>query len=241
MSDRFACSTLSLTLSGVRGVELPNMPNVLPSTTVGKKIVMAVTGLVWLLFLVFHLWANLVVFRGPRPFNELAAFLDGLPYIIWIARLLLLASLVVHVIAAYGLTRTDLAARPLPYTRWRPHRATFASRTMRWTGVVLLVFIVFHVLHLTTGTIQPVPFHESDVYADVTGGFRVGWVAAVYIVCLAALATHVFHASWAVVRSLGWVHLRAHPFDRRIAALVALAFWVGFTAIPVAVLVGLVG
>lgn len=217
------------------------MPNILPSTTVGKKIVMAITGLVWLSFLVFHLWANLVIFRGRQPFNDLAGFLDGRVYLVWAARLVLLAALVLHVLAAYALARIDLAARPVPYARLRPQRATFASRTMRWTGIVVLAFIVFHILHLTTGTIQPVPFRESDAYADVTGGFRVGWVAAVYIVCLAALATHVFHAAWGVVRSLGWVHLRAHPFDRRLATLIALAFWVGFTAIPVAILVGLVG
>jgi succinate dehydrogenase / fumarate reductase, cytochrome b subunit len=217
------------------------MPNILPSTTVGKKITMGVTGLVWLSFLVFHLWANLVIFRGRRPFNELAGFLDGRVYLVWVARLVLLAALILHVLAAYALTRVDLAARPAPYARLRPQRATFASRTMRWTGIVVLAFIVFHILHLTTGTIEPVPFRESDVYADVTGGFRVAWVAAVYIVSLAALGTHVFHAAWALVRSLGWVHLRAYPFDRRVATLIAVAFWLGFTAIPVAVLFGLVG
>ncbi len=214
------------------------MLNILPSTTVGKKLVMAVTGLVWLLFLVFHLWANLLVFRGRGPFNQLAAFLDGRVYLVWIARLVLLGSLVLHVLAAYALTRVDMAARPVPYARVRPQRATFASRTMRWTGVIVLFFLVFHILHLTTGTIQPVPFHEGDVYAAVTGSFRVGWVAALYIVCLAALGTHVLHATWAVVRSLGLVHLRARPFDRRLAMLIAFVFWAGFTAIPVAILAG---
>jgi len=214
------------------------MPSLLPSTTVGKKIVMAATGLVWLLFLSFHLWANLVVFRGPRPFNELAAFFDDRVYLLAITRAVLLVSLVLHVLAAYALARVDVAARPAPYARVRPQRATFASRTMRWTGVVVLGFLVFHILHLTTGTIQPVPFREGDVYADVTGGFRVGWVAAVYIVCLAALGTHVFHASWAALRSLGLVHLRAWPFDRRLATAIALVFWLGFTAIPVAILAG---
>lgn len=213
----------------------------LPASTVGKKLVMAVTGLVWLLFLFFHLWANLVVFRGPRAFNELAALLDGSVYLVWTARLVLFASLVVHVLAAYALTRVDLAARPVRYAQWRPQRATFASRSMRWTGVVLLAFIVFHVLHLTTGTIHPVPYREDDVYADVTGGFRVGWVAALYVVCLAALGAHVFHASWAVLKTLGSVRLRARPFDRRIATLIAIMFWVGFTAIPAAVVVGLMG
>jgi succinate dehydrogenase / fumarate reductase cytochrome b subunit len=217
------------------------MPNILPSTTVGKKIVMAVTGLVWLLFLVFHLGANLLVFRGPRPINEFASFLDARVYLVWIARLVLLAALMLHVATAYALMRVDRAARPVPYARLRPQRATFASRTLRWTGIVVLAFVVFHILHLTTGTIQPVPFREGDVYADVTGGFRVGWVAALYIVCLAALGTHVFHAAWAVVRSLGWVHLRSRPFDRRLATVIALGFWVGFTAIPVAIVVGLVG
>jgi succinate dehydrogenase / fumarate reductase cytochrome b subunit len=211
---------------------------VLPATTVGKKIVMAVTGLVWLLFLAFHLWANLVVFRGPRPFNELAAFFDSRLYLLVIARAVLLVSLVMHVLAAYALARVDVAARPLPYARVRPQRATFASRTMRWTGIVVLFFIVFHILHLTTGTIQPVPFREGDVYGAVTGSFRVGWVAALYIVSLAALGTHFFHAAWAAVRSLGLVHLRAHPFDRRLATVIAFVFWIGFTAIPVAVVAG---
>jgi len=217
------------------------MPHILPSTTVGKKIVMAVTGLVWLFFLVFHLWANLVVFRGPRPFNELAAFFDGRVYLLAIARAVLLISLVLHVLAAYALTRVDLAARPVPYALRRPQRATFASRSMRWTGVVVLFFLVFHILHLTTGTIRPVPFREGDVYADVTGGFRVGWVVALYVVCLAALGAHVFHAAWAVARSLGAARLRANPFDRRLAALVALVFWLGFTLIPVAILAGWAG
>jgi succinate dehydrogenase / fumarate reductase cytochrome b subunit len=203
--------------------------------------VMATTGLVWLLFLVFHLSANLLVFRGPGPFNDFAAFLDDRVYLIWIARVVLLVALAMHVLAALALTRVDLAARPVPYARVHPQRATWASRTMRWTGVVVLAFIVFHILHLTTGTIHPVPFRERDVYADVTGGFRVRWVAAVYIVGLAALCMHVFHGAWAALRSLGWVHLRARPFDRRLAMAVAVGFWVGFTAIPVAIVLGLTG
>ncbi len=217
------------------------MPNMMPSTTVGKKLVMAITGLLWLLFLVFHLGANLLVFRGPGPFNELASFLDDRVYLIWLARVVLLVALAMHVLAALALTRVGLAARPVPYARRHLQRATWASRSMRWTGVVVLAFVVFHILHLTTGTIHPVPFREGNVYADVTGGFRVGWVAAVYIVGLAALGAHVFHAVWAVFRTLGWVHLRAHPFDRRFAMVVAVGLWVGFTAIPVAVVLGLMG
>jgi len=209
-------------------------------TTVGMKILMAGTGIVLMVFLVFHLAGNLLVYQGPAALNAYSALLRREPMALWLARAVLLVSVMVHIVAAARLWWRDWHARPVRYRRVVPQSATLASRTMRWSGIAIAAFIVFHILHLTTGTIQPAPFDELDVYHNVVGGFRLGWVATVYLVSMALVGVHVWHGAWASLRSLGLSRPSLQPKHRAIAWVLALVLWAGFTSIPVAVLLGAV-
>jgi succinate dehydrogenase / fumarate reductase cytochrome b subunit len=216
----------------------PGRTQALWRSTVGKKAVMAASGLVMILFLLFHLAANLNVFIGPAALNGLAGVLDSLGPLLWVARLVLLISVLVHIGAAAGLWALAASARPTRYVKQVPQASTVASRSMRWTGILLLAFIVFHVLHLGTGTIHPVPYHPADIYASVTGGLRMGWVAAIYIVGMMALGLHLYHGCWSYPRSLGLASPKPAPMRRPLATIVAVVLWLGFTAIPLAALSG---
>lgn len=208
-------------------------------STVGKKAVMAVTGLIMVGFVLLHMLGNLQVFEGAARINAYSHFLHHtINELLWLLRIVLLVSVVLHIVAAVQLTRRDRAARPAPYARHTLQSATPASRTMRWGGVALALFIVFHLLHLTTGTIQPVPFAEGDVYANMVGGFRVWWVTLIYVLAMVVLGLHVFHGGWSSIRSLGLSRPKAEPRRRPVAALVAVLLWAGFTLVPVAIYAG---
>jgi succinate dehydrogenase / fumarate reductase cytochrome b subunit len=209
-------------------------------STLVKRIVMAVTGLIMVGFIIGHVFGNLLIFRGPDALNHYAAFLKGLGELLWLARAILLVSVVLHVVAAVQLTRLAHAARPVGYHRRHPQVSTFAARTIRWGGALILLFVVLHVLHFTTGTIHPVRFSADDVYANVVGSFRVWWVSAFYIAAMIALALHLYHGAWSSFRTLGVSRTRSDPLHRNVATVVAAFVWFGFTAIPVAVLLGVV-
>jgi succinate dehydrogenase / fumarate reductase, cytochrome b subunit len=204
-------------------------------TTVGLKVLMAATGIVLVAFLVFHLLGNLLVYRGPTALNSYSAFLLREPLLLWVARAVLLLSALVHIGAAALLWARDRRARPVRYRRLARRSATLASRTMRLTGLGLAGFIMFHILHLTTGTIAPVPFDEHDVYRNVVGGFGVGWVATGYLGAMALVGAHVWHGAWASLRSLGMSRPSPQPKRRPVAWILALLLWGGFTSIPLAV------
>jgi succinate dehydrogenase / fumarate reductase cytochrome b subunit len=139
------------------------------------------------------------------------------------------------------LTRQSRAARPVGYTRREKQVATLSSRTMRWGGVLLLIFIVLHILHFTTGAIRPAGvFSTADVYSNVVASFRIWWVALFYVVSMIALGLHLFHGAWSSVRSLGLSPPSPQPLHRRISMVVAIFVWAAFTAVPVAVFAGLV-
>jgi succinate dehydrogenase / fumarate reductase cytochrome b subunit len=208
-------------------------------STIGKKIVMAVTGLIMVGFVVGHVAGNLLVFRGREELNAYAAFLKGTRAVLWSVRALLLVSVILHVVAAVQLTRRDLAARPTGYTRKEPQVSTFASRTIRWGGVALFLFIVYHLLHFTTGTLHP-SFSHVDVYHNMVTAFSTWWVVAIYVLAMVALGLHLYHGGWASVRTLGFSRPGANPLRHRLAAALAIALWLGFTIIPLAVLAGVV-
>lgn len=211
------------------------------ASTVGKKIVMAVSGLIMVGFVILHMAGNLQVFEGPDRLNTYSAFLHGpANEALWILRVILIVSLVAHVISAYQLTVIDRAARPVPYVKRELQVATVASRTMRIGGVVLLVFIVLHVLHFTTLTLQPAPLVEGDVYANVITSFRIWWVTLLYVIAMIALALHLYHGAWSSVRTLGIERGRLDPFRRPVAIALAIIIWAGFTLVPVAVFFHLV-
>lgn len=218
-------------------------------STIGKKVIMAVTGLILVLFVIGHMAGNLQVFIGSAKMNAYAAFLKSTGELLWLVRLVLLAALVLHVLMAWQLTRIKQVARPVDYASRQPQVSTVASRTMRWGGVLLLVFIVFHILHFTTGTVFPrasrpdalyPAFNPVDVYGNVVSAFRVPWVVAFYVVAMLFLMLHLFHGAWSSVRTLGLVKPSQHPLRRRAATIIALIVWLGFTAVPVAVFLGMV-
>src|SRR4051812_23444104 len=209
-------------------------------TTVGKKIVMAVTGVILIAFLVGHVAGNLLVFRGAQPLDAYSAFLKRELFALWAVRAILLASVVLHIVAATQLTILDRAAKRQRYARVEPQAATLASRTMRVGGVVIALFIVFHLLHLTSGAIRPAAFAEGRVYDNLIGGFRVWWVTAIYLVSMIALGLHLFHGGWSFLRTLGLSRPSGTPRHRPVAAAFAIAIWAGFTSIPVAIFFGLV-
>jgi succinate dehydrogenase / fumarate reductase, cytochrome b subunit len=210
-------------------------------STVGKKMVMAVTGLIGVGFVVGHMVGNLQVFLGPTRFNEYAHFLRSLDELLWVVRGVLIAAIVLHVIAAVQLSRGRLTARPVGYKLGSQREvSTFASRTIRWGGVLLLIFIVFHILHFTTLDIFR-DYSRTDVYGNVIRGFSVWWVVVIYVAAMMALGLHLHHGVWSSLRTLGASKPSGDPLRRPVAATLALLVWLGFTVIPVAVFAGLVG
>lgn len=210
------------------------------ASTIGKKVVMAVTGAAMVLFVAGHVSGNLLMFKGPDAMNAYAAFLKSSGAVLWTVRLGLLAALLLHVHAAWSLTRLNRAARPSRYDTTTRQAATFSALSLRVGGVVLLGFVVFHLLHFTTGTLHPA-FDVHDVYGNVVIGFQSPGVAGFYLAAMAALALHLHHGVWSLFQTLGWNHPHVNPVRRRLATLLALAVPAGFAAIVTAVAFGLVG
>ncbi|MEP7067398.1 MAG: succinate dehydrogenase cytochrome b subunit [Gemmatimonadota bacterium] len=206
------------------------------ASTVGKKIVMAVSGLIMVGFVLLHMAGNLQIFEGAARLNTYSAFLHGpANEVLWILRAVLIVAVIAHVVSAYQLTRLDRAARPVPYVKRDYDVATVASRTMRIGGVLLLAFIVLHILHFTTLTLQPAPLVEGQVYANAIASFQIWWVTLLYVVAMIALAYHLYHGAWSSVRTLGIERGRLNPFQRPVAIALAFIVWLGFTIVPVAV------
>jgi succinate dehydrogenase / fumarate reductase, cytochrome b subunit len=148
---------------------------------------------------------------------------------------------ILHVIAAIQLTRQSRAARTIGYAKHEAQAATIASRTMRWGGALLLVFIVLHILHFTTGTIRPTgSFSREDVYANVVMSFRIWWVSLFYVISMVALGLHLYHGAWSSVRSIGVSPRSDQPLHRRVSLVIAVFVWAALTSIPLAVLAGIV-
>jgi succinate dehydrogenase / fumarate reductase, cytochrome b subunit len=208
---------------------------------VGKKAVMGITGLIGIGFVILHSLGNLLVFRGPAAINSYSHFLRSTGELLWALRIVLIVAVILHVIAAIQLTRQSRAARPIGYMKHETQVATIPARTMRWGGALLLVFIVVHILHFTTGTIRPAGvFSTEDVYSNVVTSFRIWWVALFYVITMIALGFHLFHGAWSSVRSIGLSPPSPQPLHRKISFAIAVLVWAAFTAIPVAVLSGIV-
>lgn len=208
-------------------------------STIGKKIIMAVTGVIGVLFLILHMAGNLQAFMGAEKINNYAAILHGpLEEIVLLERVVLLVALVLHVLMAWQLTQRNRAARPVGYARREPQVSTLAARTMRWGGVLLLLFIIFHILHFTTLDIDPT-FVPLDVFGNVTKAFRHPWRVAVYVVAMILLGFHLYHGVWSAQRTLGAAPRSRWPLRRRLALLLAILLAAGFTSVPVAAFLGL--
>jgi succinate dehydrogenase / fumarate reductase, cytochrome b subunit len=209
-------------------------------STIGKKVVMAVTGVIGIGFLISHVASNLLVFQGPEKINEYAVFLRSLGPALLAARVVLVVAVVLHVIVALQLAARKRAARPVGYRKLRPQVTRLWDRTMFVGGLVLLAFIVFHLLHLTWGVVHP-SFTHLDPYGNIVRGFREPWVVGVYVLGVLALGMHLAHGAWSSVRTLGVNRSTGQPLRRPIALVLAALLWLGFTIIPLAVLFGVLG
>ncbi len=207
-------------------------------STIGKKIVMAVTGIIGILFVLGHMSGNFLMFKGAGAMHDYALLLRTSMPGLYLVRAVLVAAVVLHALAAYQLTMRSRAARPQGYAKLEPQVTTFAARTIRWGGVLLLVFIVFHIAQITLGWVGVPDFVHLDPYNNLRNGLRNPLIAAFYIVAMAALGLHLYHGSWAVVRTLGVARPTQHPLKRRVALVIAIVVAVGFATIPIAVLAG---
>jgi succinate dehydrogenase / fumarate reductase cytochrome b subunit len=215
-------------------------------SAVGKKAVMAVSGLVLFGFVLGHMAGNLKLYLGPQAYNAYADFLRtvGEPAVprgalLWVARGVLLAAVVLHVAAAWQLSRLARAARPAGYVGGTRIHTSYASRTMRWGGVIILLFVVYHLLHLTWGTLHP-SFEPGNVYHNVVAGFQVWWVSVFYVAAQVALGFHLYHGLWSLFQSLGWNHPRFNAWRLTFAHVFAWVVTLGNVSFPLAVLSGLV-
>src|SRR3954468_13258882 len=208
---------------------------------IGKKAIMGITGLIGIGFVILHLLGSLLIFRGPDAINSYSHFLKNTGELLWVLRIVLIVAVILHVIAAVQLTRQSRPGGPGAYVKREPQAATLGSRSMRWGSALLLVFIVVHILHFTTGTIRPAGyFSTEDVYTNVVTSFRIWWVALFYIVSMIALGLHLFHGAWSSMRSIGVSPPSPQPLHRRISPALAVLVWAAFTAIPLAVITGVV-
>ena len=211
------------------------------ASTNGKKIAMAITGAILFLFVIGHMLGNLQVFEGPEKLNAYGRFLHGIPEILWAVRIGLLVAVVVHIWASVQLAVRKTQARPVGYAKRDNIVSSYASRTMYWSGPILLAFIIYHLLHLTAGVIHPgTDFVEGDVYHNVVAGFQVWWVSAWYIFSMILLGLHIRHGAWSMFQSVGFNHPRHTPILKKAAAVLAIVISLGYISIPFSVMVGLV-
>src|SRR5271168_3373228 len=211
------------------------------ASTVGKKIVMAVTGVMMFGFVIAHLLGNLQVFEGPAKLNAYGAFLHSIGEILWPMRIILLVAIALHIIATVQLALRNQRARPVGYSRKQAIHSSYASRTMYWSGPIVLAFIIFHLLHLTAGYIHPgAAYIEGDVYHNVISGFQVWWVSLSYIVAICLLGLHLRHGLWSMFQSLGTLQPQHTAVLEKAAIVIALLIVLGYISIPISVLVGLV-
>jgi succinate dehydrogenase / fumarate reductase, cytochrome b subunit len=208
-------------------------------TSLGKKVVMAITGLILFGFVVGHVLGNLQVFLGAAQMNAYAALLKDKAGLLWTVRLGLLVAVVLHIVAAVQLTRMSQRSRPEGYHYKDVIQADYAARTMRWSGPIIAVFVVYHLLHFTTGDVHP-RFDAHDVYRNVIIGFSVWPVAVFYIIAMVALGFHLWHGVWSMFQSLGLNNPKTDAMVRRFAVVATLAIVIGFISIPLAVLAGLI-
>jgi succinate dehydrogenase / fumarate reductase cytochrome b subunit len=207
--------------------------------SVGKKVLMAVSGIFFFLFVIVHMLGNLQVYLGPKALNAYAAFLHSAPALLWTARIILLVLLLLHLLSYVQLWLQKRRARPIPYAYGRTNvSGTVSSRTMYWTGPILLAFIIFHLLHFTTGHVHP--NFTNDVYANFIVGFRQVPVSIFYIVAMGALGYHLMHGAWSLFQTLGLRPVLDRPLKGVTLGLTGIVV-LGNISMPVAVMAGLIG
>jgi succinate dehydrogenase / fumarate reductase cytochrome b subunit len=211
---------------------------------IGKKVIMALTGVILFGYVVAHLLGNLQIFGDPEQINKYAAFLHSPANagLLWVARGALLVAVIMHIVASVQLWKLKSDARPVAYVKKEDAAATYASRTMMWSGPIVAAFVIFHVLHLTVGAVLPLQEigpNEPNVRANVIAGFSNPAVSAFYILAMVLLCMHLYHGLWSMFQSLGFSHPRYTPRLKKGAAIFAILIAIGNCSIPVAVMAGL--
>ena len=217
-------------------------------TAVGKKYAMAITGLMLVGFVIAHMVGNLKMYLGREQYNHYAEFLRELlvpivprTVLLWILRFGLIGAVLVHIHAAYSLTVLNRQARSVKYQSARDYQvASFASRTMRWTGIIVALFVLWHLADLTWGWVNP-SYVRGDAYGNVSASLDRLPVAILYIVANIALGVHLYHGVWSLFQSMGWNNPRFNKWRRQAAIAFATLIVVGNVSFPVAVLAGIVG
>jgi succinate dehydrogenase / fumarate reductase cytochrome b subunit len=213
--------------------------------TIGKKAVMAVTGAILFGFVVGHLIGNLQIYAGADKVNHYAKFLRSLPGPLWGARLVLLASVILHIWSSFELWLLKREARPIAYKKRSNLSSSYASRTMLWSGPIIGAFVVYHILHFTFGTVLPgglarLPDGDVDVYRNLITGFSQPLVSLFYVIAVTLLGVHLYHGLWSMFQSLGVSHPKYTPWFKRFAAAASILITAGNISIPVSVLAGIV-
>src|SRR5579871_5926398 len=217
-------------------------------TTVGKKVLMAVTGVILVLFVLAHEIGNLKVFIGAGEINTYA---DGLrrllvpifprTWVLWGIRSVLIAAFVVHIALSVQLSLRNRAARQQRHVHTGRVQADPASTTMRWGGVAILLFLIFHLAHFTWGWVHPgYTYVRGDVYGNMVNGFNVWWISAIYIAAMVALALHIYHGAWSIWQTFGVNNRRRDLAFRQLAGAIAAIVFLGNISMPIAVMAGLI-
>jgi succinate dehydrogenase cytochrome b subunit len=216
-------------------------------SSVGKKYIMAITGCALFGFVIAHLLGNLQIFLGPGPLNRYGHFLQTTPEVLWPARFGLLAMVALHILAALKLSRENKLARPVPYAREELVAASYASRTMLMSGIIVAVFVVYHLLHFTV-QVQAINLvgenfalledqkQQHDVYRMMLAGFSSFWVSGFYMIGLGLLCLHLSHGVGSMFQSVGWKNKSYGKFIDGVAKVLALLIFLGYCSIPLAVL-----
>jgi succinate dehydrogenase / fumarate reductase cytochrome b subunit len=219
---------------------------------IGKKAIMALTGVILFGYVVAHLLGNLQIYipaaaNGEYQINHYAAFLHSSSNagLLLAARLFLLVCVGLHIVASVQLWNLKREARPVTYYKKDDASATYASRTMMWSGPIIAAFVIFHILHLTVGVVGPAPAAElganaPNVRANLIAGFQNPLISGFYILAMILLCMHLYHGLWSMFQSLGFSHPRYTPILKKGAAIVAILIAIGNCSIPIAVLTGLI-
>ncbi|MFH1373196.1 MAG: succinate dehydrogenase cytochrome b subunit [bacterium] len=235
-----------MTVTQTKGVPIAPPHKAFVRTSVGHKVLMALSGMALFGFVVGHMIGNLQIFLGQDQLNTYAQALKNMPELTWVARSLVLLAVLIHIWNGIRLWLENRASRPIGYTRNDTVQASLASRTMIWTGLSVLLYVVYHLLHFTWITTNPqyANLHDAmgrhDVYSMVVMGFQNPLISAAYIVAMGLIAYHLSHAVFSLLQTLGLNNPQVQPWLKRIVNLIAVVVFIGYVSMPIAVLAGII-
>ena len=214
----------------------------LSHSTIGKKALLAVSGLVIFGFVIGHMLGNLQVFLGPEKLNAYAATLHHTPALLWGTRIVLVVAIITHIAMALQLMGRSSTARPVAYAKTDNAVTSYAAITMKLSGPILFFYILFHLAHFTVPGLALGNYEHSstNVYANVVNGFSIPWVTAVYVIAQVLLGLHLYHGAWSMFQTLGLSHPRYEAKKKLAAQTLALVVMIGNISMPVCVLAGVI-